>query len=58
MAIGVVMGVTLVTMFAVAIESAKSVMTAPSGGELPAELGAVLDSFAAHHDGPRRASRP
>ena len=47
MAIGVVMGVTLVTMFAVAIESTKAVMTAAAGGELPAELGAVLDSFAA-----------
>ena len=38
MAIGVVMGVTLVTMFAVAIESVKAVMTAAAGGELPAEL--------------------
>ncbi|GAA1982108.1 FtsX-like permease family protein [Microbacterium pumilum] len=47
MAIGVVMGVTLVTMFAVAIESTKAVMTASAGGELPSELGAVLDSFAA-----------
>jgi putative ABC transport system permease protein len=47
MAIGVVMGVTLVTMFAVAIESVKAVMTASAGGELPSELGAVLDSFAA-----------
>ena len=47
MAIGVVMGVTLVTMFAVAIESTKAVMTAAAGGELPRELGAVLDSFAA-----------
>lgn len=47
MAIGVVMGVTLVTMFAVAIESTKAVMTAAAGGELPPELGTVLDSFAA-----------
>jgi putative ABC transport system permease protein len=47
MAIGVVMGVTLVTMFAVAIESVKAVMTASAGGELPSELGAVMDSFAA-----------
>jgi putative ABC transport system permease protein len=47
MAIGVVMGVTLVTMFAVAIESTKAVMTAAAGGELPSELGTILDSFAA-----------
>lgn len=47
MAIGVVMGVTLVTMFAVAIESVKSVMTAAAGGRLPSELGTILDSFAA-----------
>ena len=47
MAIGVVMGVTLVTMFAVAIESTKAVMAAAAGGELPAELAAVLDTFAA-----------
>jgi putative ABC transport system permease protein len=47
MAIGVVMGVTLVTMFAVAIESVKSVIRAASGGELPPELTQVLDTFAA-----------
>ena len=47
MAIGVVMGVTLVTMFAVAIESVKAVMTAAAGGALPPEIAAVLDSFAA-----------
>ncbi|WJL94550.1 ABC transporter permease [Microbacterium sp. ET2] len=47
MAIGVVMGVTLVTMFAVAIESTKAVLTASAGGELPAEMAAVLDTFAA-----------
>ncbi len=47
MAIGVVMGVTLVTMFAVAIESVKAVMTAAAGGSLPPEIAAVLDSFAA-----------
>ena len=47
MAIGVVMGVTLVTMFAVALESVKAVLTAASGGEVPAELTVVLDSFAA-----------
>jgi len=46
MAIGVVMGVTLVTMFAVAMESAKVVMTAAAGGQLPDELAAVLDTFA------------
>ncbi|WP_438353833.1 FtsX-like permease family protein [Microbacterium sp. CJ88] len=45
MAIGVVMGVTLVTMFAVAIESVKSVLTATSGGELPAEMATLLDTF-------------
>jgi putative ABC transport system permease protein len=47
MAIGVVMGVTLVTMFAVAIESTKAVMTAAAGGRLPDEMAAILDSFAA-----------
>ncbi|GAA1943654.1 hypothetical protein GCM10009776_01760 [Microbacterium deminutum] len=47
MAIGVVMGVTLVTMFAVAIQSTKAVMTAAAGGALPPELGTILDSFAA-----------
>ena len=41
------MGVTLVTMFAVAIESVKAVMTAAAGGVLPPEIAAVLDSFAA-----------
>ena len=38
MAIGVVMGVTLVTMFAVALESVKAVLTEPAGGELAAEF--------------------
>ncbi len=47
MAIGVVMGVTLVTMFAVAIESTKAVMAKASGGHLPPELATLLDSFAA-----------
>ena len=47
MAIGVVMGVTLVTMFAVAIESVKAVLTAANGGALPEQMGALLDSFAA-----------
>ena len=47
MAIGVVMGVTLVTMFAVALESVKGVLRASAGGELPPDLGAILDGFAA-----------
>lgn len=47
MAIGVVMGVTLVTMFAVAAESMKGVMAASGGGELPAEMAALLDTFSA-----------
>lgn len=47
MAIGVVMGVTLVVMFAVAAESVKALMTASSGGEPPAELSALMDTFAA-----------
>ncbi|WP_223878363.1 ABC transporter permease [Microbacterium radiodurans] len=47
MAIGVVMGVTLVTMFAVASESVKGVVAASAGGELPPELGQLLDTFAA-----------
>lgn len=46
MAIGVVVGVTLVTMFAVAMESAKAVLTAAAGGTLPAEMSATLDGFA------------
>ncbi len=47
MAIGVVMGVALVTMFAVANESVKIVMAASGGGELPADLAQILDTFAA-----------
>lgn len=47
MAIGVVMGVTLVVMFAVANESVKAVMTASSGGEPPAEMNQIMDTFAA-----------
>ncbi|WP_345803470.1 FtsX-like permease family protein [Microbacterium sp. AZCO] len=47
MAIGVVMGVTLVTMFAVALETVKAVLTVSAGGELPDEIGTVIDSFAA-----------
>lgn len=46
MAIGVVIGVTLVTMFAVAMASAKVVMTAAAGGTLSPGLSAVLDGFA------------
>jgi len=46
MAIGVVIGVTLVTMFAVAMESAKVVFTKAAGGTLPPELATPLDAFA------------
>jgi putative ABC transport system permease protein len=46
MAIGVVIGVTLVTMFAVALESAKRVMAAAAGGSLPPDLATPLDAFA------------
>lgn len=45
MAIGVVIGVTLVTMFAVAVESTKSVLTAASGGRLDPDLAIVMDTF-------------
>jgi putative ABC transport system permease protein len=45
MAIGVVMGVTLVTMFAVAIASTKAVLTATAGGELPEFMASLLDTF-------------
>ncbi len=47
MAIGVVMGITLVTMLAVATESAKRVLAAGAGGELPPEIAAPIDTFAA-----------
>ncbi|TDN90624.1 ABC transporter permease [Microbacterium sp. BK668] len=47
MAIGVVMGVTLVTMFAVALETVKAVLTVSAGGELPGEMSTVIDSFGA-----------
>lgn len=47
MAIGVVMGVTLITMFAVAIASTKAVLTAEGGGSMPEELSRVLDTFSA-----------
>ena len=45
MAIGVVMGVALVTMFAVASASAKDLMIRSSGGELPADLLMTMDAF-------------
>lgn len=45
MAIGVVMGVTLVTMFAVAAESVKGVLRASGGGELTDEMAQLLDTF-------------
>ena len=47
MAIGVVMGVTLVTMFAVANETVKSVMVTSAGGAPVAEMAQILDTFAA-----------
>ena len=46
MAIGVVMGVTLVTMFAVALESAKALLVRTSMEELPAGFFAPIDAFA------------
>ncbi|MGW9114615.1 FtsX-like permease family protein [Microbacterium sp. NPDC055683] len=46
MSIGVVMGVTLVTMFAVATETAKSVLTANAGGELDDDFVVIMDTFA------------
>jgi putative ABC transport system permease protein len=45
MAIGVVMGVTLVTMFAVALESAKRLMTSQVTGEVPPDFFAPFDAF-------------
>ena len=47
MAIGVVMGVTLVTMFAVALESVKVLLTKAAGGELDPQFTIIMDSFAA-----------
>lgn len=47
MAIGVVMGVTLVTMFAVALESAKRLMMSQTTEEIPSEFFAPFDAFAA-----------
>lgn len=46
MAIGVVMGVTLVTMFAVALESVKQMLIGQSDGETPAEFFTPFDAFA------------
>lgn len=45
MAIGVVMGVTLVTMFAVALETVKSVIRMSAGGEPTTEMDTLVDSF-------------
>lgn len=45
--IGIVIGVALVTMFAVATESVKAVLTANSGGRLDPEITSILDTFAA-----------
>jgi putative ABC transport system permease protein len=47
MAIGVVMGVTLVTMLAVALESVKALLAAAAGGELDGDFSVIMDSFAA-----------
>ncbi|GAA2899254.1 FtsX-like permease family protein [Microbacterium esteraromaticum] len=46
MAIGVVMGVALVTMFAVAMESAKALMMRQSEGEFVDDFFAPMDAFA------------
>jgi len=46
MAIGVVMGVTLVTMFAVALESVKQMLIGQVDGEVPAEFFTPFDAFA------------
>ena len=45
MAIGVVIGVTLVTMFAVALETVKAVVTASAGGRIQPDLNAFIDTF-------------
>jgi putative ABC transport system permease protein len=47
MAIGVVMGVTLVTMFAVGLESVKRVIYLSGGGEITPQLETLLDGFSA-----------
>ncbi len=46
MAIGVVMGVALVTMFAVAAESVKVLVAASAGGEVDPMFAGMMDSFA------------
>lgn len=46
MAIGVVIGVTLVTMFAVAAETVKAVVVASAGGSPVVEVAQALDTFA------------
>ncbi|WP_019181452.1 ABC transporter permease [Microbacterium yannicii] len=46
MAIGVVMGVTLVTMFAVALETQKAVFAASADGPLPSDMTTLMDTFA------------
>ncbi len=47
MAIGVVMGVTLVTMFAVALESVKVLLVAAADGNVPQEMLTTIDAFSA-----------
>jgi putative ABC transport system permease protein len=47
MAIGVVMGVTLVVMFAVALESVKVMIRISGGGVLEPEFETLIDSFSA-----------
>lgn len=47
MAIGVVIGVTLVSMFAVTTETVKAVVSRAFGGDVPTEFTMVLDGFAA-----------
>ncbi|KAA9108513.1 ABC transporter permease [Microbacterium rhizomatis] len=47
MAMGLVIGVTLITMFAVALDSTKAVLAASAGGELPPEMTAGMDAFTA-----------
>src|SRR5690606_14534689 len=46
MAIGVVMGVALVTMFAVALESVEKLLTKAAGGELDPQFTIIMDAFA------------
>ncbi|MGP3535902.1 FtsX-like permease family protein [Microbacterium sp. RD1] len=47
MAIGVVMGVTLVLMFAVALESVKTMIAISSGGRIEPQFATLIDSFSA-----------